>query len=95
MSTLYLALTWAALGVIVGVLALAAHLKPVAWGRSGWRWLLLLSLGASLLGGLFGLWLLGRLFSTTVALWFAVAVTCVPAMYNGLRARLSRDQSPR
>jgi len=93
MSTLYLALTWAALGIIVGALALGARLKPVAWGRAGRLWLLLLGLGASLLGGLLGFWLFGRLFSAAVALWWAVVVVCVPAVYSRLKARVSGNQN--
>lgn len=93
MSTLYLVFIWVILGIIVGLLALGARLKPIAWGRTGRLWLLLLALGASLLGGLFGLWLFGRLFSAAVALWWVVVVVCVPAAYNKLRTRLSRSQS--
>jgi hypothetical protein len=70
------------LGVIVGVLALGARLKPITWGRTGRLWLLLLALGASLLGGLLGLWLFGRLFSAAVALWCAVVVVCVPIVLS-------------
>lgn len=90
MPTLYLVLTWAALGIIIGALALAARLKPIAWGHSGRTWLLLFALGASLLGGLLGFLLFGRLFSTAVALWFAVVMVCVPMTYSRLEARLSR-----
>lgn len=82
MATLYLVLTWAILGIIIGALALGARLKPSAWGRAGRLWLLLLALGASLLGGLFGLWLFGRLFSAAVALWWAVVVVCVPILLS-------------
>lgn len=93
MPTLYLVLAWAVLGIIIGLLALGAHLKPLAWGRTGRLWLLLLALGASLFGGLLGFWLFGRLFSTAVALWCAVVVVCVPAAYSGLRTRLSESQN--
>lgn len=88
MSILYLVLTWAVLGIIIGLLALGARLKPLAWGRAGRLWLLLLALGASLLGGLLGLWLFGRLFSAAVALWGAVVVVCVPELYNRLQVCL-------
>jgi len=88
MPTLYLVLTWAILGLIVGLLALGARLKPITWGRTGRLWLLLLALGASLLGGLFGLWLFGRLFSAAGALWWAVVVVCVPMVYGRLRMQL-------
>ncbi len=87
MSTSYLVLTWALLGVLAGALALAARLKPAAWTRRGWLWLLALGLGASLLGGLLGFWLLGRLFSTAASLWTAVLVLCLPRLAGTLRAR--------
>jgi hypothetical protein len=93
MATLYLVLTWAILGLIVGLLALGARLKPIAWSRTGRLWLLLLALGASLLGGLFGLWLFGRLFSAAAALWWAVVVVCVPVVYSRLKARVSGNQN--
>jgi hypothetical protein len=92
MSIFYLFLTWGILGIIVGALALAARLKPVAWGRSGWPWLLLLGLAAALLGGLLGFWFVGRLFSAAAALWLSVLLVCAPWGYSGLRARLVRKQ---
>lgn len=89
MSILYLVLTWAIMGIIVGLLALGARLKPVAWVRAGRLWLLLLALGASLLGGLLGFWLFGRLFSAAVALWCAVVVVCVPILLSRIGTRRS------
>lgn len=87
MAILYLVLTWAILGIIIGALALGARLKPSAWGRTGRLWLLLLALGASLLGGLFGLWLFGRLFSAAVALWWAAVVVCGPILLSRIGQR--------
>ena len=87
MALFYLILTWALLGILAGTLALAARLKPATWTRLGWLWLLALGLGASLLGGLLGFWLLGRLFSTAAALWIAVLVLCLPRLAGTLNAR--------
>lgn len=91
MPVFYMVLTWAALGIIIGALALAAHFKPAAWGSSGWLWMLALGLGSALLGGLLGFWLFGRLFSTATALWVAVLATCVPWLYSNVRTRLAKN----
>ena len=93
MSILLLILTWALLGIIVGALALAARFKPTAWGRYGWLWMLGLGFGSSLLGGLLGFWLVGRLFSAAFALWVAVMGTCGPSLVGSLMARLTRKQT--
>ena len=87
MATFYLILTWAALGLICGALALGARFKPAAWGRAGWLWLLALGLVSALLGGLLGFWLVGRLFSAASALWIAVLAVAVPWAFGGLRRR--------
>ena len=93
MPTFYLVLTWVVLGAIVGLLALAARFKPVAWGKAGRLWLPVLSAGAALLGGLLGFWLFGRLFSSAVALWIAVLAVSVPWLCGGLWKRMARDAS--
>ena len=92
MSTLYLVLIWAGLGLLVGGLTLAARLNPAGWGRYSWLWLLILALGAALAGGLLGFWLFGRLFSTATALWLTVLITCVPGLYAGARKRLASSR---
>lgn len=84
MPTLYLIITWAALGILTGALALAARLKPTDWGKHGWLWMLALGAVSALLGGLLGFWLFGRLFSTPAALWIAVLASCAPAVYGRL-----------
>lgn len=83
MSTLALVCIWAGLGLIVGMLALAARLKPKGWRVS--VWLLVPGLSAALLGGLLGFWLFGRLFSSATALWLAILATCIPGLYERLR----------
>lgn len=87
MSTFYLILTWALLGILAGALALAARLKPASWSGRGWLWLLALGLCSSLLGGLLGFWLLGRLFSNAAALWIAILVLCLPRLVDALYTR--------
>ena len=92
MATFFLLLIWAALGIIIGALALAAHLVPSTWRTYGWLKLPALGLGAALLGGLLGFWLLGRLFSSASALWVAVLAVCLPGLYESLRKRLARRE---
>lgn len=91
MPAFYLVLTWVLLGAIVGLLALAARFKPIAWGKAGRFWLPLLSIGAALVGGLLGFWLLGRLFSSAAALWIAVLAASAPWLWGGLWKRMARD----
>ena len=84
---LLLLLLWLALGILCGALALAARMRPAAWGR--WGWLLLLGLGAlaALLGGWLGTLLLSKLFGTPAALWVAVLAVALPWLVERLRAR--------
>jgi ABC-type molybdate transport system permease subunit len=79
-------LLWLALGLVVGALALAAKLRPTAWGRRGW--LLLLAVGAlsGLLGGWLGALLLGKMFGTPEALWIAILAVALPSLVERLRA---------
>ena len=69
---LILSLFWLLIGLLIGALANAAKLRPVAWVRGGR--LSMLGLGAllALLGGWLGTWLLGALFATATAIWIAV-----------------------
>lgn len=89
MSTLFLLLIWLVLGLLSGLLALAAHLKPATWQKRGLLRLLLTATGAALLGGLLGFWLLGRLFSPASALWLSILASCAPGIYAALRKRLA------
>ncbi|HEY7355736.1 MAG TPA: hypothetical protein VH590_04685 [Ktedonobacterales bacterium] len=84
-----LSLIWLALGVLMAALALAARLRPAAWGSRGW--LLLLGVGAlaALLGGWIGTLLLGRLFGTPTALWVAILAVALPWLVERLRPRFS------
>ncbi len=86
-----LSLIWLALGVLVGGLALAARLRPAAWGR--WGWLALLGVGAlaALLGGWVGALLLGTLFGTTTALWVAILGVFLVWLVERLRRRAQAE----
>jgi uncharacterized membrane protein YeaQ/YmgE (transglycosylase-associated protein family) len=89
----FLVFIWSVLGLIVGLLALAARLRPVAWGRYGWCWMLVLGIGAAIVGGLLATWLEGRLFATPAALWLAVLAACLPWLWTKMRARLGQQGS--
>lgn len=88
MSLYYLILTWALLGILAALLTRAARLNPTARAGHSWPWLLMLGLCSSLLGGTLGFWLLGRLFSSAVAIWVAILALCLPWLSHKLRARL-------
>lgn len=79
MNSLVASLLWLLIGLVVGVLALAARLLLTARGSRRQGWLLLLALGA--LSGLLGGWLcallLGPLFGTAAALWLSVLAVVV------------------
>jgi hypothetical protein len=86
---LILSLFWLLIGLLIGALANAAKLWPVAWVRGGR--LAPLGLGAlvTLLGGWLGTWLLGALFATATAIWIAVlAVALLPRLIIWCHARL-------
>lgn len=92
MSTFYLILSWALTGLLVALLALAARLKPASWTGYGWLWLLMVGLCSSLLSGALGFWLLGRLFSSAVALWVAILALCLPRLCEAVSTRRARSQ---
>ena len=69
---LLLSLFWLLLGLLIGVLANAAKLRPTAWVRGGRLGMLGLGALVALLGGWLGTWVLGTLFATATALWIAV-----------------------
>ncbi len=85
MATLTLFFTWALLGVLIALLALAARLRPANWKRAS---LLVLGLGSALAGGLLGFWLFGRLFSCSTALCCAILAVCLPAASTSVRKHL-------
>ncbi len=84
-ATLWLALTWLALGVLVGALATAARLDGVGDAESAQRPLVSrawakIAIGAlaGLLGGWLGVVVFGRLYSVATALW--VSALCAVAL---------------
>jgi hypothetical protein len=86
---LILSLFWLLIGLLIGALANAAKLWPVAWVRGGR--LAPLGLGAlvTLLGGWLGTWLLGAIFATATAIWIAVlGVALLPRLIMWCHARL-------
>jgi uncharacterized membrane protein YeaQ/YmgE (transglycosylase-associated protein family) len=78
---LILSLFWLLIGLLIGALANAAKLRPMAWVRGGR--LSMFGFGAlgALLGGWLGTLLLGTLFATATALWIAVfSVALLPRL---------------
>lgn len=71
---LALSVIWLALGLLLGVVAVAARLTPTRWRR--WRWLAMPALGAiaALAGGWLGALFFDRVFASFAALWVSVAV---------------------
>lgn len=65
-----LSLVWLGLGLLIGLLACVAR-KSV---MTSTQWLFVMGVGAvvALVGGWLGVWLLGRYFSTPMALWLAI-----------------------
>jgi hypothetical protein len=86
---LILSLFWLLIGLLIGALANAAKLWPVAWVRGGRLGMLGLGALVTLLGGWLGTWLLGALFATATAIWIAVlAVALLPRLIIWCHARL-------
>lgn len=74
---LQLSLVWLVLGLVVGLLANGARLRPDTWGRRGWLWMLGLGAAAGLVGGWLGVLVYGRYFGLATALWIAVLVVAL------------------
>lgn len=70
-----LSLAWLLLGIIVGLLGIAAKLWPTPWEKRVWLILPAIGLVAALASGWLGTLLLGKLLASAVALW--VCVLCV------------------
>lgn len=66
---LFLSLLWLLMGLLIGLMANAARLRPALW-----RWWWIPGIGGimALCGGWLGVLLLGRYFATAMALWIAV-----------------------
>lgn len=74
-----LALLWLCLGVVVGLIANAANLRPASWRTFGLIRMAAVGALTAFCGGWLGILLLGRPFATVMALWIAVVgVVCIP-----------------
>jgi hypothetical protein len=79
MTMLLLSLFWLLVGLLIGILAIAAKLPSVAWVHNERLSMLSLGMLAALAGGWLGTWVFGLLFGTATAVWVAVvAVLVVP-----------------
>jgi len=77
----FLVLLWLGIGAFVGLIANAAQLRPAGWQPFGW--LRMAALGALLAfcGGWLGVLLLGRSFTSVMALWICVVgVAVIPRL---------------
>lgn len=85
---LIVSLIWVIIGVIAGLLSVAARLGFP--GRNGWKLSVVLGAGAALIGGWLGTLVFSRLYGTPTALWVsALAVAVVPWASTRLRRRLA------
>jgi hypothetical protein len=92
---LILSFLWLLVGVLIGVLANAAKLRP-AWVRGGRVGMLGLGALLALLGGLVGTLLFGTLFATATAIWISVlGVALLPRSLRWCKAWLRRRSSPK
>jgi hypothetical protein len=90
---LILSFFWLLVGVLIGILANAAKLRP-AWVRGGRVGMLGLGALVALLGGWVGTLLLGTLFATATAIWITVlGVALLPRSLNWCNAWLRSRRS--
>ena len=86
-----LSLIWLGIGLLVGLLACGARLRPVTWGRRGWLVMLAIGMASAFCSGWLGVWLFGPQFATMMALWIGVVGICLPWLLthrmNGARPR--------
>ncbi len=75
---LVLSLIWLVIGLLIGLLACGARLRPMLWGRRGWLVMLAIGMASALLGGWLGVWLFGPQFATMTALWIGVVGVYLP-----------------
>lgn len=92
---LILSFLWLLVGVLIGVLANAAKLRP-AWVRGGRVGMLGFGALLALLGGLVGTLLFGTLFATATAIWISVlGVALLPWSLRWCKAWLRSRSSPK
>lgn len=85
---LTLSLAWLLLGIIVGLLGMAAKLWPIWWGKRAWLILPAIGILSALIGGWLGTLLLGKFLASAVALWVCVlCVALAPAIIGRFQKR--------
>ena len=89
---LILSLIWPGIGLLIGLLACGARLRPVTWGRYGWLVMLSIGMASALLGGWLGVWLFGPQFATMTALWVGVLGVCLPWLFTRGKMRTIAQQ---
>ena len=91
---LILSFFWLLVGVLIGILANAAKLRPV-WIRGGRMGMLGFGALVALLGGWVGTLLFGTLFATATAIWITVlGVALLPRLSGWYNAWLRSRSSP-
>jgi hypothetical protein len=80
-----LSLIWLLLGVLIGLLAIAAKLWPTA--RKTLRWIGLPGIGAitACAGGWLGLLMLGKFLASGMAIWIAVLCVMLIPLISSVR----------
>lgn len=85
---LTLSLAWLLLGIIIGLLGVAARLWPAPWGKRVWLILPAIGIISALAGGWIGALLLGKLLASAVALWVCVlCVALLPPLVGRIQKR--------
>ncbi|MGH7635455.1 MAG: hypothetical protein ACRENC_17100, partial [Gemmatimonadaceae bacterium] len=69
---LLLSLIWLVIGLLLGVLACGAKLRPATWGKRVWLIMPGIGMLSALGGGWLGAWLFGSQYATLTALWVGV-----------------------
>src|SRR5689334_20688245 len=88
---LLLTLLWLALGSMLGLIAIAAHLYPPTWhARRGLR-MCGLGIAIALGSGWLSTWLLGKYFATPLVLW--ITIVGIVTLPHGLCWLYPRVQS--
>jgi hypothetical protein len=82
----FVSLAWALAGVVIGLIAAAAHVAPAGWSAP-WRFALL-GAGFALAGGWLAIPVWGSMFATSAALWVGVVgAVGVPFLWAWMAGR--------
>ena len=82
---LLLSLIWLVIGLLLGVLACGAKLRPASWGKRGWLLMLCIGMLSALCGGWLGAWLFGSQYATLTALWVGALCVCIIPLFSKMR----------